>query len=343
MATASYKCPNCGGSLTFDPDIQKSRCDYCLSEFTAKELEDKSQVEERAEKTRHEHLKAYNCNNCGAEVVTDETTSATFCYYCHSPVLLTDRLTGDFQPSRIIPFQYDRDDATGAFLKWARRKKFVPKSFYSASQLEKMTGLYIPHWMADVSADVDFAGKGVNLRTWRSGNTEYTEHKEFAFARHGKVDVNNIHEPALKKLDKPLVDSITPYDEQGTLDFSMTYLSGFFAEKYDIEQEQVQPVVEQRARESVRNLVMQSIGQYDRVELNRDRIDMQIKGWHYALLPAWILTYLFKGKTYVYAVNGQTGKSHGELPIDKPKLLLTAVLAALAVLALLLAGGTFVW
>ena len=39
MAVQSIKCPNCGGGLKFDPELQKSKCEYCLSEFTSEELD----------------------------------------------------------------------------------------------------------------------------------------------------------------------------------------------------------------------------------------------------------------------------------------------------------------
>ena len=34
MSVVSYKCPNCGGELTFDPQTQKYKCEYCFSYFT---------------------------------------------------------------------------------------------------------------------------------------------------------------------------------------------------------------------------------------------------------------------------------------------------------------------
>ncbi|NCC85353.1 MAG: TFIIB-type zinc ribbon-containing protein, partial [Clostridia bacterium] len=163
----TLKCPNCGGGLKFDPEKQKSVCEYCLSTFTNEELAAATQAAEaKAEKaakaeaakgaaataagseaTTQEtegHLAGYVCDSCGAEVVTEATTSATFCFYCHNPVLITSRLTGEFQPHKIIPFQYDRDKAIATFRQWAKSHRFVPHSFYSVSQVAKMTGLYLP-------------------------------------------------------------------------------------------------------------------------------------------------------------------------------------------------------
>ena len=114
MAAITYKCPNCDGGLVFDPSSQKYHCEYCLSDFTQEELESLSQelVHRKAEhqepglqeQDRREPGGAgaqpvlYTCPSCGAQIVTDETTAATFCYYCHNPVVLAGRLEGQFRP-----------------------------------------------------------------------------------------------------------------------------------------------------------------------------------------------------------------------------------------------------
>ena len=123
---------------------------------------------------------SYQCNSCGATVVTDDTTTATFCYYCHNPVIISHRLKGEFKPNKLIPFSIDKDSAKEKFLNWARKKKFVPNDFYSHSQLEKMTGIYLPYWWADCEVDIDYVGEGINIRVWRAGDREYTETKNMS-------------------------------------------------------------------------------------------------------------------------------------------------------------------
>ncbi len=354
MPTLSIKCPNCGGSLQFDPDSGKSKCEYCLSDFTPEDLSayeqaqaEKKAADETGQSARPDQsdqpLMTYTCNSCGAEVVTEATTSATFCYYCHNPVLLTERLTGAFKPDKIIPFALDKEKAIQTFLKWAKKRRFVPPGFYSASQLEKITGLYIPYWMADYRADVDYAGKGVNLRVWYAGNMEYTEHKEFVIQRRGSIDIDHVHEVAIRKIDKALIDSITPYDETQSVNFSLPYLSGFFAEKYDIQKEEAEPVIEEKTRRYANMLVQESIGSYNKVTMERSDMNLAVKDWHYTLLPTWILTYQYRGKTYVYAVNGQNGKTNGELPVDKRKLGWASGVIAACLFVLALLGGLWIW
>jgi len=350
MSISSYKCPNCGGDLQYKPELQKMKCEYCLSEFTETELRRVSKpIDEKETEGSNtgdngcSHLKGYICNNCGAEVVAGETTSATLCYYCHNPVLLTDRLTGEFKPTKIIPFTYDKDKAVASLVSWAKSRNFVPKSFYSTSQLDKVTGIYIPYWIADVKADVDFWGSATDTREWKTGNTEYTEHREYRIQRQGKVTVNNIREIAMKKVNKRLLESIAPYDESKAVDFSMAYLSGFFAEKYDIPKNEVQPVIEERAVEYVSTLINETIKGYNDLSISKNEALISVKEWEYTLLPVWILTYIYNGNTYVCAVNGQTGKAYGILPVDKRKLRIVSGIIAAAFFAFTIFGGFTIW
>ena len=140
MPVITYQCPNCGGGLLFDPESQKYKCEYCLSLFSEGELKDLFEKEEG--RREPEAMVIYHCPSCGAEIVTDDTTAASFCYYCHNPVVLSGRLLGRFAPDEIIPFTIDREKAVEIFNQWIGRKRFVPKAFYSPDQIEKITGVY---------------------------------------------------------------------------------------------------------------------------------------------------------------------------------------------------------
>ena len=86
MEVLSYQCPNCGAPLEFNSETQNWDCKFCLSSFTLEDLEnfDKKQQEQEAEEEQESEpeegaKKCYYCPNCGAELVTDESTVATFC------------------------------------------------------------------------------------------------------------------------------------------------------------------------------------------------------------------------------------------------------------------------
>ncbi len=355
MSTTSYKCLSCGAGLHFNPELQKFKCDYCLSEYTEQELlldaekkaniEDDSITEEsmNEEENIDQHLNSYTCNSCGATVVTDETTTATFCYYCHNPVIISNRLVGDFLPNKLIPFSIDKKKAQDTFLKWAGDKKFVPKDFTSTSQLEKITGMYLPYWWVDSQADVNYVGEGRNTKVWTSGGKEYTETKKYQIVRQGAMDINNVGELAFNKIDKNLLDGISPYDESATIPFSMPYLSGFFAEQYNIEKEEVEPQLKAQIDKYFDYLLNETISGYNQVSFERNDIKVDLKEWNYTLLPVWILTYKYIGKTYVFAVNGQTGKSFGELPLSNTRVFTASGIIFGTLFVALLLGGLLIW
>ena len=341
MATASYKCPSCGAAIGYNPELKKFKCDYCLSQYTKDEMED-IYIQKHSE-PKIEDLKYYTCDSCGAQVISDETTTSTFCYYCHNPVILSNRLEGEFKPKKMIPFSIDKEKAKDSFMKWAGNKKFVPKDFTSSSQLEKITGIYLPYWWVDAKANIDYRGEGRNIRVWRSGDREYTETKKYQIVRQGEIDLNNISELAITKIDKILLNGIGPYRETEAVDFSMPYLSGFFAEKYNISKEEISPMIDEQINRYYSYLVGEVISGYQHVDSVDNAIDIKKKDWNYTLLPAWILTYIYHGKTYVYAVNGQTGKSFGELPLSNKRVFSAfGIIFGITFLALVL-GGLLIW
>ena len=84
--------------------------------------------------TEADGMKAYSCPSCGAEIITDATTAATFCYYCHNPVVLSGRLEGKYLPDMVVPFQLDKKKATESFLSFVKKKKFVHRERHSKKE-----------------------------------------------------------------------------------------------------------------------------------------------------------------------------------------------------------------
>ncbi|AIN94102.1 hypothetical protein H0R90_08330 [Treponema putidum] len=356
MSIENYKCPSCGAPISFDPKTGGFKCGYCFSSYTEEELtkymeglkEKKEGYEENSSSETGESsgdgkIKQYHCNNCGAEVVVGDTSSTAFCYYCHSPVVLSDRLKGDFKPDKIIPFKIDKKEALKHFASWVKGKSYVPADFTSTGTQEKMTGIYLPHWQADVTADVDYHATGLKISTTRSGNTEYTKTDKYKIDRTGKIELDKFQELAFTKIDKTLINAISPYDLKNQKDFSQGYLAGFSSEQYDIKKEDIEPIIKGRAEDYTKGLIQDSTDYGGSIEDEQDNTSYTVKNYNYVLLPSWILTYLYKGKTYVFAVNGETGKATGELPVNKSKLALVSGIISGILAALLLLGGRFIW
>lgn len=123
----------------------------------------------------------------------------------------------------------------------------------------------------------------------------------------------------------------------------MGYLSGFVAENRDMERESFVSEVQSEVRQFALENLKASAGDFSSLEVKNSEVDVTEEGWNYALLPVWTLTYNDKarGKIYYFALNGQTGKVWGELPVDNKKLAVLFLGVVLPLLILLLTGGYF--
>lgn len=382
MAVITYKCPNCGGGLKFDPKTQKYQCEFCLSSFTQEELKELKPQEgsqrevsgveadyyEKPENDTLEGLKAggkenpaseeekgaaaasedsgkkavgaavvYTCPSCGANIVTEKNTAATFCYYCHSPIVLEGQLSGNYLPDKVLPFKFDKKAAEEKFLSYTGHKKFVPKAFFSKDQIEKLSGVYYPFWVYDCEIDAELSCNADRIRTWTSGDREFTETNVYHVERAGKVSVQNLSRNALSDTDKNLVESVMPYRLKEAEPFSMGYLQGFVAQKRDIESAEVSGELKKKAQKYANRTMRKTLSEYTTTSGVVSDYRTENENFSYMLLPLWLLTYkALDGKKYYFAMNGQTGEIHGKLPVDAGKLSMVSGIIGALVFALIL-------
>jgi len=355
----THKCPNCGGALTFNPDDQKFHCPFCLSVFNEEEVTrfeeaqkkahlqtDNAQVNEATEEVKDgEDMSLFLCPSCGAEIVTDASTSATYCYYCHNPVVLQSRISGKFLPEKLIPFRIDKEKAVELFLGWTQKKHFVPRDFFNKEQISLLTGVYFPYWLIDSDLDGKMTADARNVRVWVAGDVEYTETKQYRVERDGHLHFDQLIKNALSKnVQQKMVETVQPFDIQESIAFKSQYLAGFQAEKRDIEFESIKENVEKELVYYSQQLLKDSVGGYQLVTNENFNIVEKSIHQHYVLLPLWILTYQAKNsdKVYYFALNAQTGKVSGVLPYSLKKLILVASVLFIVCLILGLIGGYFI-
>ena len=347
MATITYKCLNCDADLKFRPATGDFGCDYCGSSFTEQELESTihqdSLVDEQAETIGNmdsDTAVVYKCPSCGAELVTDATTAATFCFYCHNPVIMTGRLSGEFTPDSLIPFEIPKEQVKKQLLDWCKGKKYIDDGFFSEMQLEKLTGVYFPFWLVDGSVNASLSASSNSLRVWRIGDIEYTETTQYAHMRRGEVDINELTMGALSREDADLLNGVYPYDLSALKPFDMKYLAGFMAEKRDMEKDVLAPKAAETIKTVAQERLEDTIIGYGAVMNENLQINGQQFDWKYALMPAWMMTYKYKGELYYFAMNGQTGKIAGRVPVSMKKInRLVGIIAGVGLALGALMGG----
>ena len=336
MADITYKCPACGGYLTFEPDGGQWTCPFCHSSYQEGDLLAKEKAREgsAAAPGPEGAQVVYHCPSCGSEIVTDETTVATNCYYCHSPVVLQGKLADDMRPDSVLPFTIDREKAAEAFLDWTRRKRFVPRGFFSAAKLRQVSGVYYPHFVTDCEAEGAIDGEGRNISVADTPKYVVTSTRHYHVRREGRLRFRGIMRPALSSADRKLSDGIHPFPLEDAKPFAGAYLSGFLAERRDLDADSIREDVEREVRSYVEPLLADDL-HYDSYDVDASA-RLENSATRYVLLPTWVITYPDRRDPlhpYYYAMNGCTGEVCGKLPIDRKKLYLTAGGIAAAVFA----------
>ena len=357
----TLKCPNCGSNLTLNADTGLLDCPNCGSSFdpqklavTVEELEAKqaeptdpsqapaqpeaqAQAQGEAQPQGAPEQTEFVCNACGAKLVTDSHTAATFCAFCGSPALVGKRLTEQFQPQYMIPFKYSRKSAEEAFIQWAGKGKWTPFGFVSKKNVQKMTGLYVPFWLFNINATID--AKGTATKSHYRGDDEIVE--SFNFERKAQLYWNNVPLDGETRIDDALMEAIEPFDFRALMPYDYRYLPGFYADRYDQTPQDLSGRATKRGIDGINQALNSSLkGTYDKftIKENLSRIDSMEA--NYALLPVWFLSYKYRNKYYYFAMNGQTGEVAGQVPVSpvKKMMFFFIVLGILAVITRFVLG-----
>ncbi len=345
-----YKCPCCGGAITFDSSLQKMKCPYCDTEFEMETLvsyddalntaqSDQMHWETEAgsdwQAGESENLRVYVCKSCGGEIVTDETTGASSCPYCDNPIVMMGQFAGELKPDFVIPFKLDKKAAVAALNRHYGGKKLLPKVFKDQNHIEEVKGIYVPVWLFDADAHAQIRYKGTKTRTWSDSRYNYTEVSHYLISRSGSLGFERVPVDGSSKMDDTLMESIEPFRFSDAVDFQTAYQAGFLADKYDVDAETSIERANARIKKSTEDAFAKTVTGYDSVVPENTSVQLENGHAKYALYPVWLLNTDWKGKKYTFAMNGQTGKLVGDLPLDKAAarrmhLGLTALISATA-------------
>lgn len=262
-------------------------------------------------------LRVYCCNTCGGEIVADETTGATHCPFCGNPVVMMGQFAGDLKPDLVIPFKYDKKAAIAALQNHYKGKVLLPKVFKDQNHIQKVKGLYVPVWLFDTDVDAHVRYKATKIRFWSDSNYRYTETSHYSVTRAGGIGFANVPVDGSTKMDNTLMESIEPFHIEEAVDFQTAYLSGFLADKYDVDSETSAQRANERIKKTTEDAFASTVMGYSSVTPVSSNICLQNSRARYALYPVWILSTLWNGQHFTFAMNGQTGKVAGDLPMDK--------------------------
>ena len=344
----NYQCPSCTGPLHYSGASGKLECDYCGSSYSVAEIEALYKEKEAKAAEAFETadtaaqsgddssawdtasmssdwgadaagMKTYSCPSCGAELICDANTAATACPYCGNPTVVPGQFAGALKPDYVLPFKLSREDAINALRRHYKNKPFLPRAFSAQNQIEKIQGVYVPFWMFDGEAEGHARYDATRSRVFRTGDWEVTKTDHFEICRDGSMPFEKVPVDASSRMPDAHMDSIEPYDYADLKPFSTAYLPGFLADKYDVPVADCESRADERCQKTVLDALGRTVSGYDMCIPRAQDVRLHRGKVHYALLPVWMLSTRWNGKSFLFAMNGQTGKMVGDLPTDAGK------------------------
>ena len=325
LSADSNKCMGCGGNLVFDIKTNSLKCNSCGTTcypeaFEVRRLLTRSVREMKDDDPSYvEANEEIVCNACGAVVIAGRNTISTRCTFCGSPALVTRRVTDEYRPDYIIPFVIERDEAEKKFKEWLDSKKYLPRNFSKKMTMTGLTPMYVPFWLVDADCVVDFDANG----TVECPNNilEFYNCK-----RKGMFKMHNVPFDGSTRIQDNLMESIEPFDYTSVAPYHDGYLQGFYAEKYDLSVNDMSERIACRFRDFMNDqndiYAINSNNaniHYDKFVVEENRSQAKNLKCKYALLPVWFSRVEYKGLYYSVAVNGQTGKIAGHMPVSDLK------------------------
>lgn len=322
-----YVCPNCGGNVKFDISKQKLFCYSCDNTYEAKSFESDKKFD-------YYETKALICPQCASQMLGDENEVAVFCSFCGASNVLEQRIVKEGRPQRIIPFKKTKEDCKIAYKKFINRNIYAPSSFKKEANWESFRGIYMPYWYYSVKKDDRIGLNGGNA--YQRG--DYYIHNIYRLEADVKAEFNGLTHDASSNFADYLSEEIAPFDEKEMVDFSPAYLSGFYADTFDVNKKAyddsalVTPYeMTKKAlykKEPFREKYVSRNGNDPIVRAFYKSSD--VKGYK-AMFPVWFMSYRSKDRLYYSVVNGQTGKAYGDVPISPLKFIIYSLILAIPI------------
>ncbi len=345
VQVTNYQCPACTGPLAFSSQTGQLGCEYCGASYPVAEIEalyaEKNEKAEQAFEQQEpqqtqaptdasqtpssdwgadaQNMRAYSCPSCAAELICDATTAATSCPYCGNPTVVPGQFGGALKPDYVIPFKFSEQDAKAALKKHYQGKPLLPTAFKNGNHINEVKGVYVPFWLFDGKTDIDIIFKTTRSEVRRTSDEEITTTYHYDVRRAGTVPFQKIPVDGSRKMPDEHMEAIEPFNYQELQPFSVAYLPGYLADKFDVTSDECAARVDERAENTAVDTMRETVQNYETCRVGHKQASVAKENIQYCLAPVWLLSTKWNGKNFLFAMNGQTGKMIGDLPVSWPK------------------------
>ena len=351
MEEHRFPCDQCGADMRFNAAAGELVCDHCGNVTkieghgghvsAIQELDFRAALDAKLPEAEIEETRVAKCPNCGAQVEFDEKTHAKECPFCATPVVTDTGVHRHIKPKGLLPFGVEERAAQEAMNKWLGKLWFAPNGLQQyARKGRRMSGIYVPYWTFDADTKSRYTGERGTVyhetRTViRDGKpTTVTVQKVRWRPASGRVArfFDDVLVLASSSLPKRYTDALPPWDLTALEPYRPEFIAGFRAEGYTVQLQDGFTEARQIMDRQIERDVKFDIGG-DRQRISQVATDVSDVTFKHILLPVWLAAYKYRGTTYRFVVNGQSGRVQGERPWSAWKI------AFAVLLGLIVAGG----
>ncbi|KEP70181.1 hypothetical protein DL1_18820 [Thioclava dalianensis] len=346
----TYQCESCGADLRFAPGDTRLVCDHCghvqdiptatgRGQAQLREIPLQDALARELPAPDMEEHRSVSCPSCGASIEMQNGQHATECPFCASPVVTDTGTRRLIKPQGVLPFQLTEQDARAALSKWLGSLWFAPNGLSQyARRGRAMNGIYAPFWTFDAVTRTRYTGQRGDayyetrtIQTDKGPRTEQVRRIIWTPVS-GQVarDFDDVVIYAARSLPPPYIDALRPWDLTALTPYQRDYLAGFSAEGYTVELHEGHHTAQAEMVRVIQTDIRRDIGG-DEQRIGAMEPHFSDETFKHILLPVWTAAYKFRGRSYRFVVNAQTGRVKGDRPWSAWKIA-AAVVAAVIVI-----------
>ncbi|WP_051313026.1 zinc finger domain-containing protein [Sporocytophaga myxococcoides] len=340
-------CKSCGAILKYAPGTNSLQCEYC---GTVNEIVTPNDVEKVSELDFNAHtdldknndgesheVSSVKCTSCGAESTLKPNVTADECAFCGTALVLKNaHIKTVIKPKSVLPFKIDKKEAYSSFGKWLGSLWFAPNDLKKYAVSEKLNGIYLPYWTFDTNTLTDYTGEqGIDRHetehytTVENGQTvTKTRTRVVTDWYYAAGSVGNSFDDVLvnasHSLPRDYVDVLEPWDLEGLVPFNENYLAGFRSESYQVGLKDSFELAKNKIKGTIDSSIRSDIGG-DRQRIHSSDTTYSNTTFKHTLLPLWISSFRYRGKSFRFLINARTGETKGDRPYSWMKIAGTVI------------------
>lgn len=359
--THHYPCSSCGADLLFEPGDGFLTCPYCghkqaIPESTEQVQEQSYEQHLRIRPEQMEKLAVnaleVQCQSCGAKSIFTPPQVAGRCEFCGVQIVAQPKSADPIlTPGGLLPFRITQQQASSALRQWLSSRWFAPNDLKRFAQPEAIHGIYLPFWTYDTNTATYYTGQRGEYyyvtETYYERDQQGRQVPRTRQVRHtrwhsasGTVTggFDDVLIPATVSLPPNRLAALEPWDLTELRSYEPAFLSGFKAQRYQVDLKQGFELVKQVIAPAIETEVRRDIGG------DEQRIDSLSTAYSeimfkHLLLPVYAGAYRYNGKLFQILVNGRTGEIQGERPYSVWKIALLVVSILIIVLIVVMVFG----